>query len=548
VALHPRKQDWRGLNFLVLFGVVIALASGCGGAGPANRAVHGVEVPSYANVYSTQAGSNGVRGGGAATDAEHQLLAKLQARGDEAEPDAALAATAAWALRRAYQKQNVDDSNLLSTAAYRFGFAGMVQGFFVTSLALEGERQLMAKMLAAVPSNIRVNRYGIVAGEGSDIAVLVGSVELSLADFPRSLTPGEKLRIVGEVKQPFQRASIFWTNPAGKVREIPGKSRSVDATLSLPNPGIYSLEILGYGQTGPTVLLNVPLFVGVTESDTEADASDGGGELNAEQAEATLLTLLNAERKKQGSAPVEPDAELREVALAHSLDMAAHGFVGHVSPTTGNFEDRMRRANVRVAASGECISLAGSAVEAHRGLLASAAHRVIMLDPSYNHVGIGVSIGKDDTGRSTLHVTMAFGRRVPLEEIRQTPETIIQAIQSYRKTRKLPPLRVDAALMEVAGAGSRALQTGSAKTPEQALALSGAALQRVVNRSKSSRVVCLTFSEILEREQLSTFELLSQSGLAAIGVGIVELRDAKGPRLGVMIAGQAAPEKTLSCE
>jgi len=143
---------------------------------------------------------------------------------------------------------------------------------------------------------------------------------------------------------------------------------------------------------------------------------------------------------------------------------------------------------------------------------------------------------------------LAFGRRVPIEEIRQTPDTIIQAIQRYRKARKLPPLQVDSALMEVAAAGTRALQTGGAKTPEQALALSGAALQRVVNRSKSPRVVCLTFSEILEREQVSTFELLSQAGLAAIGVGLVELRDAKGPRLGVMIAGQAAPDKALRCE
>ena len=43
-----------------------------------------VEVPPFATEYSTDAGSHGVRGGTAASDAEAQLEKELEARGDDA--------------------------------------------------------------------------------------------------------------------------------------------------------------------------------------------------------------------------------------------------------------------------------------------------------------------------------------------------------------------------------------------------------------------------------------------------------------------------------
>lgn len=532
--------------------LAIWLVSGCAASNrPARDASAGsadVTVPAFADEYSTDPGANGVRGGSAALDAERRLTAKLKARGDEIEPDQALAATAAWALRRAYAGQDLSDLGLFTDAARRFGFAGMVQGMAVMSLEEEDKRQLIDSMLTSVPKNLPISRYGIVAGRGTDVAIVVGVVEMSLEDFPRSAAPGGELRLRGKISDRFQRASVFSTSPDGKISEIPMKGREIEANVTFPQKGIYSLEIMGYGKPGPVVLLNVPVLVGVQEVDSASDDDEPDPNLTTAQAEAALLELLNEERKRAGAPPVKADPELYEIALAHSTDMLESGFVGHVSPSTGQPDQRVRKAQIRVSRAGECVALAPTPRAAHRGLLASPAHRVLMLDPTFTHVGIGTTLSQDNTGQARLHVTMLLGRRVPISELAQTPESLFAAIQKQRKARKLPAVRTDKDLAQIANAGTRALANGSAKTPDQALALSGAELQRVVNRTKKSRQVCQAFNEILEREQLATLDLLQQPEVASIGIGLVELPGAKGPRLGVMIAAEAASGKALRCE
>lgn len=104
------------------------------------RASAGLDVPPYSESYSTEAGSDGVRGGATASDAQGLLEQQLKARGDEAEPDRALAATAAWALQSAYAKRDVSDTKLVTTTAQRFGFAGLVLGFVAGPLAEERVR------------------------------------------------------------------------------------------------------------------------------------------------------------------------------------------------------------------------------------------------------------------------------------------------------------------------------------------------------------------------------------------------------------------------
>src|SRR4051794_24907985 len=46
--------------------------------------------------------------------------------------------------------------------------------------------------------------------------------------------------------------------------------------------------------------------------------------------EATILTLVNAERAKAGLKPVVAEPRLARIAAAHATDMAQHSFVGHV--------------------------------------------------------------------------------------------------------------------------------------------------------------------------------------------------------------------------
>ena len=129
-----------------------------------------------------------MRGGGSAGEAEDLLEAELSARGDEAEPDAALAAAAAWTLRSAYAREAVSTGSA-TDASYRFGFAGSFLGFIAGPLEQERTKEAVKSLVSQVPKNMPINRYGIVAGQGTDVVVVIGSVEASLQDFARIFRP-----------------------------------------------------------------------------------------------------------------------------------------------------------------------------------------------------------------------------------------------------------------------------------------------------------------------------------------------------------------------
>src|SRR4029077_16560380 len=140
----------------------------------------------------------------------------------------------------------------------------------------------------------------------------------------------------------------------GTVARTDLPARKVDVSLPLATPGIYQVEVMGDGVTGPVVLANVPVYVGVPEPDLAR--SGAGARPDAGDAAERMLALLNQARVQARLAPLAPDPELRAIALAHSQDMVAGHFFGHVSPTTGTVEDRLRRAAVVVSVAGENVA------------------------------------------------------------------------------------------------------------------------------------------------------------------------------------------------
>ena len=276
---------------------------------------------------------------------------------------------------------------------------------------------------------------------------------------------------------------------------------------------------------------------------TEADPN-----LTPEAAESIMLTLLNEERAKYGARKVEPDAELRALALGHSVDMTTNHFAGHVSPTTGSFEQRIAKAKPRVSKSGDCVALDATPAAAHRGMLDSPAHRAGMLDPDFTHVGIGVSFEAGE-GPRRIAVTLVLGRRPPTDDTALTPSEVVEILQGYRRARKLPELRTDPTLSTAAGAAGNALKSGTAKTPQQALAISDRELTAAVNRTRVSRISCQTYLEMIDRYELSRIPVLNRADIRAIGAGTATVQTDMGPKLAVILIADAGAGKILkSCD
>jgi uncharacterized protein YkwD len=519
---------FRGLFGLVVLGFALGVGCTPPNAAPGRFVTEPISVPDEVAQYTTVAQPDGAVGGPGIEQLQADVARALVERGDHAEPDGALGATASWVLSDVNKGHSVD-LIAAEAASRRFGFGGVI-----VSLVAFGTQQADAwrDQLEHAPRNVAITRYGIrVSPSGRSAAVMFGSVELDYEPIRRALEPGQSVTLKGKVGPRFSFGHVYLTKPDGTVVEQRMPSRVIDATFPLEAAGKYRLEVMGDGVTGPVVISNVPLYVGIEEP---AATTVTGTVVEPEQAEARMLALLNEARVAAGLSEVQPDAELREVALAHSTDMVDHDFFGHVSPRSGTPTDRIRRSGALVSAAGENIAEAPTPEIAHEGLMSSPGHRANMLRPDYTHVGIGARKGADG-----IVVTLMFGRRPNPAAMPTGVAPIESAVSALRASKSLPAANVDPIYRAVAQAGADAYaNSGDVSDIGKAVQV---ALAREVNRWHSSRPGgCEQSLDLLELSQLNEVPALAQAGLARYGVGARVRRDRKGARLATVFIFEGA--------
>ena len=497
--------------------------------GPARFPVESITVPQGATEYSTQPQLDGAVGGPGALQLEVRIAKALAERGQRAEADGALAATAAWGLQELYKQHQVDPIGA-EAASRHFGFSGVFLTFVVSDVRADAWREQLERL----PTNLPVTRYGLVVSpSGSTAAVVLGATEVEYQPIPRAFEPGQAVTLHGQVGSRFAFGHVYLSKPDGNVDERRMSGRAIDASFQLDTVGQYKLEVMGDGPTGPVIVSNVPLYVGVPE---QAAGAMAGAVIEPEQAEARMLVLLNDARKTAGLAPVVADAELRQIALGHTEDMVDHHFFSHVSPSTGRPEDRAQRSGVLVSIFGENIAMASSAEVAHQGLMGSPGHRANMLRPEFTHVGIAAR--KSDSG---LIVTMAFGRRPDPAALPERATEVEAALVALRSSQGSPAASADPIYRVSAQAGADELADGGDQ--KEVGKVVEAAAQREVQRLHASqpRSYCVLQAELLELRQLGDIPLLTSPALRRFGVGVHLRRDAKGTRLSTVLILEGVP-------
>jgi uncharacterized protein YkwD len=516
-------------------GFVLALAwlTGCaalpGPASPGRFPVESIELPAHVPTYTTLAQPDTAAGtGGQKLRAD--IAAALAQRGAKAELDGALSSTASWGLREVHEGRGVDLIGA-EAASRHFGFGGVVMVFMAFDTRSD---QTWRQQLERAPRNLPINRYGVrTSPSGQSAAVVFGSVEVSYEPIARVFEPGAEVSLKGEVAPRFAFSHVYLTKPDGKVEEQRMPSRALDATFKLDTVGKYRLEVMGDGPSGPVVVSNVPLYVGIPEP---AAAGIAGTVVEPAQAEERMLALLNQARAAAKLGPVTPDPELRVMALAHSVDMVEHHFFGHVSPTTGGPEDRARAAGFLVSLVGENVAAAATPEVAHEGLMSSPGHRANMLRAEFTHVGIGAT--KNDNG---LVVTMVFGRRPSPDAMPTSSAQVARAIVALRAGKGLlTPSSADEVYSAGAQAGADALANGD--SPSDIGSAVQSALQHAVNRLHTGRPGgCIASVDLLELSQLNGIPSLGLPGLKRFGVGTRVRRDDKGARLSTVFMFEGVP-------
>jgi len=133
----------------------------------------------------------------------------------------------------------------------------------------------------------------------------------------------------------------------------------------------------------------------------------------SESQEQAFVTRINNERTSRGIGAVSVHSDLVAVARRWSAHMAAVGQISH-DPNLPNEVDGWTALGDNVGRGPDVSSL-------HQAFMNSPEHRSIILDPSYNQVGVGVYQDGD-----TLWVTEIFVRRAAstvVHHVSSTPAT-----------------------------------------------------------------------------------------------------------------------------
>ncbi|MFD5464418.1 CAP domain-containing protein [Kitasatospora sp. NPDC127059] len=123
-----------------------------------------------------------------------------------------------------------------------------------------------------------------------------------------------------------------------------------------------------------------------------------GGDFRTE-----MLTSANFRRVHAGARLLNLDERLNTAAQRHADDLAAHDLLQHDGTDGSTPWRRIRTAGFAFRFAAEIAAAADSVPEAMQRWMHSPQHRDTLLDPRFNHLGIGRAPRRGDTrGRYVL--------------------------------------------------------------------------------------------------------------------------------------------------
>jgi uncharacterized protein YkwD len=282
-------------------------------------------------------------------------------------------------------------------------------------------------------------------GTGAVVFALQGS-GVATTPIPRSAPAGGSFPLDVVVDGRYREPEVLVTRDDGMTERISidlGKSGAFKSNVPCgKHTGRQQIEITASGTAGSTVLANFPVWCGTDPplSLTVEPTADDLAVAQPDDAERRLLALLNRDRMAAGLPQLLWDERLAQVARAYSDEMKRTKIVAHISPTTGSAADRVRAAGIRTAVVLENVARAYGVGEAHGGLMNSPGHRANLMSRAATHVGIGVVLGDEVSGRREMFLTQVFIRIPPKVDPAHAVELVRSRIDAIRTVALSPKL------------------------------------------------------------------------------------------------------------
>jgi hypothetical protein len=213
-----------------------------------------------------------------------------------------------------------------------------------------------------------------------------------------------------------------------------------------------------------------------------------------------------------GLAALVWDDQIAAVARAHSDEMRRTHVVAHISPLTGSASDRVRAANIKTGVVLENVARAYGIDEAHEGLLNSPGHRANVMSPAATHVGMGVTLGDDVSGRREMFVTQLFTRVPP----RLDRDAAVAAVRG-----KLMAARPNVIPAQVLGGLAQQFADGLAAGKPRDEAYDQIKV-KLDGLGKAYRRVSTVISATADLDTIDVLSLLGDSTTQDFGIGVAQ--------------------------
>ncbi len=250
----------------------------------------------------------------------------------------------------------------------KFGIASTWSSILsYVSIALVGQTiltQALGLMISKLPASIEKSVINEVLGaivSAINALTTVAFVMLILLALPMKGTVQTDIKssIIGK------NMLAFIDSYGGPIKTTAEELKQTAAKFLTVSPGSTS---------------SMPLDVTVKEEDLIID----------DQKERELLVLVNQERKNVGVKPLTVDVKIVTVARNYSKDMFLRKYFSHISPDGKDLGNRLIAGEVKYSLAGENIAYAPDVSTAHKGLMNSPEHKKNLLDPEFQHIGIGI--------------------------------------------------------------------------------------------------------------------------------------------------------------
>jgi uncharacterized protein YkwD len=140
-------------------------------------------------------------------------------------------------------------------------------------------------------------------------------------------------------------------------------------------------------------------------------ASDRGTRLQVRRA---VMCLVNGLRADRGLRRLRAQRQLASAARFHSRDMVGHKYFDHHGSRGDDLATRLRHAGYfashPTASASEALAWGtnASAQDLVDALMASPAHRSLLLDPSAREIGLGLTLGAPTNGVAGSAATLVL--------------------------------------------------------------------------------------------------------------------------------------------